>query len=200
MAVADLIAFNLVLVAAMISPGAAMLFLIKTSMTDGRAAGMATGLGLGLAASLWTLAALLGLEGLFVLFPWAYGALKIAGAIYLFWIAIMTWRHAKSSLAPSARPRRRAAFAGLAVNASNPKAMLFAAAVIVVIFPQGLGAPQIALITLNHLGLELAFNTSLALLLTRPQARAGYLRAKPLLDRIAASLLGAFGLRLLLER
>ena len=157
-------------------------------------------MGLGLAASLWTLAALLGLDGLFALFPWAYGALKIIGALYLIWIAFWTWRNAATPIPTSEKPKGRAVLAGFAVNASNPKAMLFAAAVIVVIFPQGLSTPNIALITMNHLCLELVFNTSLALLITRPSARSKYLRAKPLLDRVAATLLGAFGLRLLLER
>ena len=75
---ADLIAFNVVLAAAIAAPGAALLYFIKTTVASGRAAGIATGIGLGTAAALWTLAALMGLEAVFTLFPWTYTALKSA--------------------------------------------------------------------------------------------------------------------------
>ncbi len=80
MSAADLIAFNIILAAALMSPGPALLFILRTAIADGRRAVLAAGAGLALMAGLWTLAALLGLEGLFAMFPWAYLSLKIAGA------------------------------------------------------------------------------------------------------------------------
>ncbi|MEL6564495.1 MAG: LysE family transporter [Pseudomonadota bacterium] len=197
---AELFAFNTVLLAALLSPGAAMLFITKATVTGGRAAGLATGFGLGTAAALWTLAALLGLEAVFTLFPWTYTALKIGGALYLIWIAIQTWRHARQPLGEAPTPRGRAILSGLLLNAGNPKSMLFAAAVIVVVFPQGLAAADIAVIVLNHWVLELIFYTILACALSTPHVRRGYMSLKPILDRIAATLLGALGLRLILEK
>ena len=200
MTVEALIAFNLVLLAALASPGAAMLFVIKVTVSGGRMAGIMTGLGLGTAAACWTLAAFLGLEGLFALFPWAYSALKIGGALYLIWIAVQTWRHANASVAGAPIARARSFGAGLLVNFGNPKSMLFAAAVILVVFPQNLAAGDIALVVANHLALEVIFYTLFAVALSAPAARRKYMALKPILDRIAASLLGAFGLRLLLEK
>lgn len=200
MSVESLIAFNLVLMAAIASPGAALLYFIKSCVSGGRRNGIAVGVGLGVAAALWTLAALLGLETIFALFPWTYTVLKVAGALYLIWIAVQTWRHAHDPLADNDRPTGRAFVSGLLVNAGNPKSMLFAAAVIVVVFPQGLDGHDIALIVANHLVLEIAFYSLFALALSSAPARRGYLGLKPLLDRIAATLLGALGLRLLLER
>lgn len=197
---ADLLAFNAVLLAAIAAPGAALLYFIRTTVASGRAAHIATGLGLGLAAALWTLAALLGLEALFTLFPWAYLLLKAGGAAYLLWIALQTWRQARAPLAEAPAPRGRAILSGFALNLGNPKSMLFAAAVILVVFPQGLAAPDVALIVANHLLLEWAFYLLFALLLGSAPARASYIRFKPLFDRIAATLLGALGLRLLIER
>ena len=195
-----LLAFNLVLLAALASPGAAMLFVIKTTVSSGRLAGIMTGIGLGTAAAGWTLAAFLGLESLFALFPWAYGTLKVAGALYLIWIAVQTWRHARDPVGASAARHGRSFVTGMLVNFGNPKSMLFAAAVILVVFPGGLSVPEIALVTFNHLALELTFYTLFAITLSAPPARRGYLALKPVLDRIAATLLGAFGLRLLLEK
>lgn len=200
MSVESVIAFNLVLAAAIASPGAALLYFIKTCVSAGRRTGIAVGIGLGTAAALWTLAALLGLETLFALFPWAYTVLKGAGALYLMWIAIQTWRAAHDPLPEADRPAGRAFVSGLLVNAGNPKSMLFAAAVIVVVFPQGLAGVDIALIVANHLLLEIAFYSICAVALSSAPARRRYLGAKPLLDRIAATILGALGLRLLLER
>ena len=194
------VASNPVLPPAPLPPGAAMLFITRATVTGGRAAGIATGLGLGTAAAMWTLAALLGLEAVFTLFPWTYTALKIGGALYLIWIALQTWRHARDPLGEAPTPRGRALQSGMILNFGNPKSMLFAAAVIVVVFPQGLAPADIAVIVLNHWLLELIFYTGLALALSTPHVRRGYVSLKPVLDRIAATLLGALGLRLILEK
>ncbi|WP_370401696.1 LysE family translocator [Sulfitobacter sp. JB4-11] len=196
----SLIAFNLVLLAALASPGAAMLYVIKTTVSAGRLAGILTGLGLGTAAACWTLAAFLGLESLFALFPWAYTLLKIGGALYLIWIAVQTWRHARALPADAPTPKARSVIAGMLVNFGNPKSMLFAAAVILVVFPAPLDWHQIALVVANHLVLEILFYTVFATMLSLPAARRGYLRLKPVFDRIAATLLGGFGLKLMIER
>ncbi|MEO0524470.1 MAG: LysE family translocator [Pseudomonadota bacterium] len=196
----SLLAFNAVLLAAILSPGAALLFFIRTTVASGRAAGLATGLGLATAAAAWTLAALLGLESLFGLFPWTYTILKIGGACYLLWIAYLTWRDARAPLPDAPVSQGRTILSGFVVNIGNPKSMLFAAAVIVVVFPHGLQAREIALITLNHWVLEIVCYAVFAVLLSAPPARRGYLGLKLLFDRLAATLLGALGLRLLIER
>jgi len=196
----QLTAFNLVLLAAIASPGAAFLVAARSTVTGGRAAGLATGLGLATMASAWTLAALLGLETVFALFPWAYSGLKIGGALYLIYLAIKTWRGARSPLGTAPKPHGRAYMEGLMVNLANPKSVLFAAAVIVVVFPGALNLPEIALITANHFILEVICYSLFALVLSAAPARARYLAAKPTLDRIASVLLGGFGLKLLLQR
>ncbi len=202
MEAANLIAFNLTLLAAMASPGPAMLLAIRATLTGGRAHGIATGFGLGTMAAAWTGLALLGLDALFALFPWAYMAMKLAGALYLMWIAYGMWRDARRPIAaaPGPLPRHRAFITGLSVNLANPKSVIFAASVLVVIFPAGLGAAEKTLIVANHLVIEWIAYTLFALALSTGPARDGYLRLKPLLDRLAAALLGALGVRLLLDR
>ncbi|MBT8475239.1 MAG: LysE family translocator [Alphaproteobacteria bacterium] len=195
-----LIAFNLALLAAMASPGPALLLAIKNTLTGGRAAGIATGLGLGLVASLWTLAALLGLDGLFTLFPWAYTTVKVAGAIYLLYIAWKTWAGARAPLPESPDAARRAFLSGALVNILNPKSVLFAAAVLVVIFPQGLSLTQKLAIAGNHLLVEIIVYSLFATALSRGPVRRAYLGAKPGIDRVTALILGGLGARLLTDR
>lgn len=200
MTIAQVIAFNLTLLAAMAAPGPALLYALRQSVAGGFAAGAATGLGLGLVAALWTGAALLGLNAVFALVPRAYLALKTAGAIYLLWIAIQLWRTAHEPVSDSAHPGARAFFGGVLVNLANPKAVLFAGAVLVVIFPPDLNLGAKVLIVANHFVVEVLVYTLFAACLSSAPARAGYLRLKPIIDRTAAVILGALGLRLLFGR
>ena len=201
MELVHIIAFNLTLLAALMSPGPAMLVALRTSLTQGRRAGVMLGLGLGLAAATWTFLALLGLNVVFVLFPWAYLALKVIGASYLIYLAVTIWRDATNPMVPDAPTVRQRYFVrGLLVNLSNPKSMLFAASVLVVIFPRDLSAGDIALIVTNHLVVEWIAYTGFAFLLSTRPAKDGYLRLKSIFDRVAASVLGVLGLRLMLDR
>ena len=202
MTLAHLLAFNVTLLAAFLSPGPAMLYALRNTLRGGLGMGLATGCGLALVAAGWTLAAFLGLQAVFALVPWAYGALKFAGAAYLIWLAWHIWRDAGAPLPaapdrPTGQLALRAFGMGMLVNLANPKSVLFAAAVLVVIFPAGLSAADIALVVGNHLLLEILGYGLIAWTLSRPTARAAYLGARRWLDRLAALVMGALGLRLL---
>ncbi|MFZ7093648.1 LysE family translocator [Primorskyibacter sp. 2E233] len=195
-----LLAFNITLLAAMAIPGPALLYALRQSISGGFLTGAATGAGLGLMAATWTGAALLGLEAIFALVPWAFALMKIAGALYLIWIAYGLWRDARAPVGDSARPGARAFWGGVLVNLANPKSVLFAASVLVVIFPPDLPVGAKAMIVLNHFAVECCVYAAFAALLATPPARAGYLRLKPVIDRAAGALLGLLGLRLLFDR
>ncbi|ABG32704.1 lysine transporter LysE [Roseobacter denitrificans] len=198
---AQLAAFNVTLLVAMAAPGPAFLLVLRNSIAQGRRAGVMTGVGLGVMAAIWTAAALAGLAALFDMVPWAYATMKAIGALYLIYLAWGMWRGAAQPLkASSERASRRAFRAGLLVNLTNPKSVLFAGAVIVVIFPAGLSLTDSALIVANHLVVELCVYAAMAFGLSTAPARAAYLRIKSWADRIAAAVMGALGLRLLFER
>ncbi|MBN8290651.1 LysE family translocator [Rhodobacter sp. NTK016B] len=200
---AQLLTFVLTLGAAFAVPGPAMLLAMRNTLTGGLGTGIATGAGLGLIAACWTLAALTGLSALFALVPWAFGAMKLAGALYLIWISIQLWREAGAPLGEGQTGRRRwgrAFVSGMLVNLGNPKSVLFAGAVLVVIFPAGLSLRDGALVIGAHFMLELLGYALIALTLSHPAARGAYLRAKLWIDRTAGAVLGALGLRLLLSR
>ncbi|WP_298432756.1 LysE family transporter [uncultured Jannaschia sp.] len=191
-------AFNAALLIAVLGPGPAFLVAVQASLTGGRAAGIVTGAGLALMAALWTLAALLGLEALFELFPYAYTALRIGGALLVLVIAVQVWRGARRPIETATPPSTRRAFArGFFLNLGNPKSIIFSAGVLLVIFPPDLRAAEIAFITLNHFVLELVAYAGVATLLARDGVRARYLAAKPLITRAMALVLGGLGLRLL---
>lgn len=195
-----LLAFNVALIVSILSPGPAFLMAVRTTLGAGRKAGIAVGCGLGLVASMWTLAALLGLDIVFDLFPWAYTVIKTGGALYLIYIAYGMWRDAKDGIEPKEARPVGAFRQGVLVNLLNPKSVVFAAAILVVIFPPGLSVTENALIVANHLVLELLFYTGLAFGLSTPAVSKRYLQAKAYFDRTAALVLGGLGVRLISDR
>ncbi|MEL7013986.1 MAG: LysE family translocator [Pseudomonadota bacterium] len=197
---AHLLLFNVTLLAAMATPGPALIFAAKQAATGGFRTGLMTGIGLALVAAGWTAAALWGLDLVFRLFPPAFLALKTAGALYLLWLAWRMWQTAHEPLDDDAPSRTRAFWSGVVVNLSNPKSVLFAGSVLVVIFPAGLDSSDKLIIILNHFCVEVSVYALLAATLASPPAQAAYLRTKPILDRITALILGTLGLRLLLGR
>lgn len=203
MTIETIIAFNLALLAAIASPGPAFLVALQTTLSAGRRAGIAIGCGLGLMAAAWTMMALLGLEAVFLVVPWAYATVKIAGALYLLYVAWKMWCGARDPLPPGeigGRPAGRAFRHGLVINVLNPKSVLFAAAVLIVIFPSNMTFVENAAVVLNHLAIEVLFYTAMAFCMSTPVVRRAYVRAKTIIDRAAALVLGALGLRLLLGK
>jgi len=200
MELTHILAFNLALFAAMISPGPAFLVVVQNTLSSGRRAGSATGFGLACVAALWTTAALLGLDVVFTLFPWAYVVVKTIGALYLLYVAYATWRSARNPMVDNAKPMHHAFRQGLMVNALNPKSVLFAAAVLVVIFPSNMSLLENGFIIANHFVCEMVFYTLLAFVMSRKAVSKGYVSAKMYIDRMSALVLGLLGGRLLLDR
>ncbi|WP_281825493.1 LysE family translocator [Jannaschia rubra] len=196
--VAQLLAFNLALLLALIAPGPAFLVCVQASLRGGRREGVLTGLGLGVMAGLWTLAALAGLDTVFRLFPFVYTAMRVGGAILVIVFAVLMWRGATSPVETAAPVSPHRAFLrGFALNLGNPKSILFAAGVLLVIFPPGLSPVEMALIVGNQIALEVAVYAALATLMSRAAVRTRYLAFKPLIGRATAIVLGGLGLRLL---
>ena len=198
---ANLAAFNAALFVAVASPGPAFLVCLRASLRGGRAEGIATGLGLAAMAGIWTLAALAGLDAFFDAFPALYLGMKLVGAVVILFIAVQTWRGARAPIADAPPSSGRRAFlAGFLMNLGNPKSILFAAGVLLIIFPPGLTALEMAVVTANHVALEALVYATLAVLMSRDAVRARYLAWKPAIARTMALVLGGLGLRLLLTR
>lgn len=89
---------------------------------------------------------------------------------------------------------------GMLINLANPKSVLFSACVVVVIFPQGLSVVEIGVILANNFAIEAGGYLLFAALLATLPARSGYLKLKPVFERVAAAVLGLLGLRLLFSR
>ena len=127
--------FCLASVALAATPGPNMLFLVSRTLAQGRAAGFVSLAGTSTGFALHAVAAALGLTALLAAVPVAFEVVRIAGALYLAWLAIVTWR-ASGEADPlvTAPPVANAAMyrQGLLTSLLNPKLAVFQLA----LFPQ----------------------------------------------------------------
>ena len=82
-----LIGFALVSLGMVLTPGPNMIYLISRSITQGPAAGIVSLGGVALGFVFYMLCAAFGITALLFAVPYAYDALRFAGAAYLLWLA-----------------------------------------------------------------------------------------------------------------
>ena len=125
----ELLLFALASLVLVLTPGPNMVYCVSRSLTQGPRAGLVSlaGVVLGFVAHL--LAAALGLTALLMAVPMAFDAIRIAGALYLLWMA---WQAVKPGGAAPFQPRAlphdgpRKLFAmGFMTNVLNPKVAMF---------------------------------------------------------------------------
>ena len=80
-------AFLLIAFVMVITPGPNMAYLISRSISQGRKAGLTSLLGVALGFVVYMLCATFGLTALILAVPYAYDALRLAGAAYLLYLA-----------------------------------------------------------------------------------------------------------------
>jgi threonine/homoserine/homoserine lactone efflux protein len=130
--ISSLLAFALVSFGIVLTPGPNMIYLISRSITQGPAAGIVSLGGVALGFLFYMLCAAFGITALLLAIPYAYDALRLAGAAYLLWLA---WQAVKPGGRSPFQVRKLAVdspqklFAmGLVTNLLNPKiAMLYLA-------------------------------------------------------------------------
>jgi threonine/homoserine/homoserine lactone efflux protein len=179
---AHFFAFALIVLGLVLTPGPNMIYLVSRSITQGRAAGLISLGGVAVGFLIYMLSAALGITALLLAVPYAYDVLRLAGAVYLLWLA---WQAVKpggrSPFEVNTLPvdsARKLFSMGLITNLLNPKvAMLYLA-----LLPQfidlragsvlgqslALGATQIVI--------SLSVNATIAMM---AGTIAGFLKARP---------------------
>jgi threonine/homoserine/homoserine lactone efflux protein len=199
--------FALVALALVLTPGPNMIYCISRTLCQGRGAGMVSLAGVALGFVVHLLGASFGLSALLLAAPLAFTALKVAGALYLLWLA---WQAVKpGGLSPFETrtlphdPPRKLFLMGFMTNLLNPKVAMFYLS----FFPQFLH-PERGQVLLQSLSLgavqiivSLAINTviiffaaGLAVFLNR---NITWMRVQ---RYVMGSVLGLLALRLLTEK
>ena len=87
-----------------LTPGPVWIYLISRTLAQGRRAGYFSLIGVMAGVLAHLLAAAVGLSALLLAVPWAFDAVKLAGAAYLLWLAWSTVRGAGFSFTPQPLP------------------------------------------------------------------------------------------------
>lgn len=135
---------------------------------------------------------------------WLFLGLKIAGGLYLVYLAWRIWQGAAEPVVVQHEGARqvnagRALWLALGTQLSNPKIVAVFGAVFAALLPADpplwlyLALPPLIFLQ------ETAWYALVALAFSASRPRAVYLGAKLWIDRIAAALIGVLGIRLLYE-
>ena len=123
--VSTLALFAAACLALTLTPGPDMLLILSRSVTQGRSSGFATLAGIQAGTYCHALAAAFGLSQLFLAVPFAYDAVRYAGAAYLLFLAYKAFRTHETAMVPAAGlpryPTGQVFRQGLVTNLLNPK-------------------------------------------------------------------------------
>ena len=186
------------------TPGPDMALFLQRTLSGGRAHGLAAMGGAMTGILVHTMAAAFGLSALIAASASLYGAVRVAGALYLLWLAWNALRHGSAlNVGPGGAPAKSlgSTFAtGVLINVTNPKIVLF----FVTFLPQfiapddsspagkfvALGILYVLISSLVNGAIILAAGGFLAALRRHP-------RRLRLFDYALAALMGGFAARLL---
>ncbi|MFD0587199.1 LysE family translocator [Paenibacillus sp. GCM10027627] len=202
-----LLAFALVSLGMVCTPGPNMVYLISRSITQGRAAGVISLLGVVLGFVVYICATMLGLSMLFENVPYIYEAIKWAGAIYLLWLA---WKAIKpgggsiwTAQGLTVESPRKLFLMGFMTNLLNPKA----AVLYVSLLPQfintsnGSVLQQSAILGVTQISVSFMVNLLIILAASKVAAWFGTRPTWLKIQRwIMASVLGGLAIRMAFDK
>ena len=171
----DFQTFLLFLAAALvvaITPGPGILYIVARTLASGRTEGLASSVGLGLGGLVHVFAGAVGISALVMASAEAFSLLKIAGALYLIWLGLKTWREARVAEPTNVQTTgvHRAFRDGIVVEALNPKtAAFFLAFIPQFVDPSANVAGQFIVLGL----ISVALNTSVDLIVSLRKPEPG---------------------------
>ena len=189
------------------SPGPNILAVIGTAMSIGRGPGMALALGVAAGSFCWASLTAGGLTALLASYAAALTVIKIAGGLYLLWLAYKAFRSATrahevipTTFAPTGRSALTYIIRGFTIQMTNPKAALTWIAIIAL----GLQENSPAWVGLVIVGGTAVLSTIIHCLYAVAFSTAGMTRLYARARRWIQATLGAFfaiaGVRLLSSR
>ena len=194
----DLAPFLLFLGAALViavTPGPGIMFVAARTLAGGRAEGLGCTLGTGVGGLVHVGAGAAGVSALVLASAEAFTLLKIAGAFYLIWIGIRTWREAGVVVPlPDAglTPRRRSGFRdGILVEALNPKTAAFFLAFIPQFVDPAAGSVGLQFVLLGAISVVLNTAVDALVVLWAARLRDGAARRPGLVRRLRQASGGA---------
>jgi threonine/homoserine/homoserine lactone efflux protein len=136
---------------------------------------------------------------------WLYAALKVAGGLYLIYLAVRIWLNAGAPVEVMAQDGAVTASVlsgfriGFLTLVANPKAIVFFSSIFVALLPPSMPLWTKAVILIIVFINEVVWYGIVTMLFSAPRPRGVYVRFKPLIDRVMAVVLAMLGARLVAE-
>lgn len=156
-----------------VSPGPGAVLSMSTGLRYGYAAALRAIAGLQIALLLQLCVVALGLGAVLATSEAAFAVVKFAGAAYLIWLGVQKWRSPPEPIGGDGeglrvQSRRQLYAQGILVNLTNPKAIVFIAALVPqFIVPDRPQWPQFAIIGATMVAVDMMVMSCYALLATR---------------------------------
>ncbi len=188
-----------------ISPGPSFVFVVRTALASSRRDGIAAAFGMGIGAVTLASLALIGVRAVLAEVAWLYLGFKAVGGLYLLYIGYRLWRGAREPLAVEGVAARsnggwwRSFGLALATQLSNPKAVVVIGGVFAALLPSHVPAWMYAAIPPIIMTTETTWYSTVALVVSSQGPRAAYARSKVWIDRLAGTVMGALGARLVVD-
>jgi threonine/homoserine/homoserine lactone efflux protein len=200
--------FSLFLLAALIIaavPGPGIFYVTARTLSGGRKAGVASTFGTALGGLVHVAAGALGVSAIILASAQLITALKLAGALYLVWLGIRTFREAGQL--PTAQISTcgtgRAFQEGVAVEALNPKTAAFFLAFIPQFLDPAAGHPALQFMTLGLVSVALNTFADVIVVVVASAARDQLVRRPLFVQRLrqgSGLFMAGLGLSLALAR
>ncbi|MEV1076922.1 LysE family translocator [Streptomyces sp. NPDC050211] len=190
-----LLAFAAMSLLVVLIPGPSVLFVIGRALAHGRRTAVATALGNVFGSYLLVVAVAVGIGSLVERSVTVYLAVKLAGAAYLVFLGVQAFRHRKelrlTATGPaSARPARgdlRTLLDGALVGVTNPKGVVFFAAVLPQFVDHSAGQVPLQMLVLGLIPILIGLVTDTLWGLTASAARAWFARSDRRLSLIGGA-------------
>ena len=202
----SLLGFALLALGMVLTPGPNMVYVVSRSVCQGRKAGLISLGGVGLAFIVYMLAAALGITSLLMAVPFAYDTLRVAGAVYLGYLA---WQALKpggrSPFAvqnlPIDSPRRLFAM-GFMTNMLNPKAALLYLSLLPQFIDPAAGSVFVQAVILGSMQIVISLSVNGLIAITAGSI-SGFLGTRPawlaVQRRLMGTVLAGLALRMALD-
>ena len=205
MDLSSLALFLLAATAIAISPGPGIFYVAARTLAGGRGEGLASSVGTGLGGLVHVAAGAAGVSAVVLASAEAFAFLKIAGALYLVWLGIKTFRDSRLALGlrVEATGSRRAFREGIVVEALNPKTAAFFLAFLPQFVDPAAGPVWLQFLALGLISVLLNTAADVVVALMAARARSAALARPTLLQRLRQAsglLIAGLGLSLFFAR
>jgi len=202
---AVLLAFVPAVLAIVVSPGPDSVYTLTQSLSGGRAAGLAAGLGTATGVLVHTAAAVLGLSALLRTTAEAYLLVKYVGALYLVYLGVQLLRSDETFEIDDAAAGEQSLLGSfrraVVINVSNPQVAVFVIAFFPQFVPPSANATlQLSILGVVYAGLSFLYLGGVALFADRVRHRLlDATLTRRAVQYASGSVLIGFGLKLALD-